>query len=431
MISSIYNKKNNSLFLSQIFLTVFSAIFYFNYGNLLAYRHYAIVTAYLLLITIIIISIIINGIDLITFMLICSELILIPLSIQYFTGTSYGLLELSLYPIYLPEILTIMYLYSVTLVFLSSLFKFALKERVLIRTGGLDLNQLAIIINNIIAIVFVIVAFPRLGMASDGNARFDMLLPGHSWNQLSIVALLFNFRYLKSHLSVKLTYVFVIGWFLIDGERADVAGLILGLSILFLQKKGKKIRWFNVIFLCLLLTAFAILLNFIVVARNNEPYTMKNIVGGMFTTATLSDVGYLCNVAIDYWRKFGILKGTLLKSNILSAIPFLDPFDFTKFIDSVHYPNPGGESIFSEPLIDFGFIGLPLVATIDFFVYRLIVQFNNRFFYYEYLVILCSVPRIVWYGRSYFYSSVLFFVPMMFLLNSLINKHFAISQRSK
>lgn len=431
MISSIYNKKNNSLFLSQIFLTVFSAIFYFNYGNLLAYRHYAIVTAYLLLITIIIISIIINGMDLITFMLICSELILIPLSIQYFTGTSYGLLELSLYPIYLPEILTIMYLYSVTLVFLSSLFKFALKERVLIRTGGLDLNQLAIIINNIIAIVFVIVAFPRLGMASDGNARFDMLLPGHSWNQLSIVALLFNFRYLKSHLSVKLTYVFVIGWFLIDGERADVAGLILGLSILFLQKKGKKIRWFNVIFLCLLFTAFAILLNFIVVARNNEPYTMKNIVGGMFTTATLSDVGYLCNVAIDYWRKFGILKGTLLKSNILSAIPFLDPFDFTKFIDSVHYPNPGGESIFSEPLIDFGFIGLPLVATIDFFVYRLIVQFNNRFFYYEYLVILCSVPRIVWYGRSYFYSSVLFFVPMMFLLNSLINKHFAISQRSK
>ena len=346
MVSSIDNKKNNLFFSYLIFLTLFSTIFYFNYNNLVAYHFYAIITAYLLLIAIVVMSIIINGIDLITFILICSELILIPLSIQYFTGTSYGLLELNLYPIYLPEILTAMYLYSTTLVFLSTLFKFSLKEKLLIKNNGLDLGQSAIIINNIIAIIFMVVAFPRLGVASNGNARFDMLLPGHAWNQLSIVALLFNFRYLKSHLSVKITYIFVIGWFLIDGERADIAGLILGLSILFFQKKGKKISWLDTIFLVLLLTAFVILLNFIVVARNSEAYTMKNIIGGLFTTATLSDVGYLCNISIDYWSKFGILKGILLKSNILSAIPFFNSFDFTKFIDSVHYPNPGGESIF-------------------------------------------------------------------------------------
>ncbi|WP_382321989.1 hypothetical protein [Limosilactobacillus reuteri] len=431
MISSMYNTKNNLLFSSQIFLVLFSAMFYLNYGNLISYYNYAIIIAYLLLIIVIIISIIINGIDLITLMLICSELILIPLSIQYFTGTSYGLLGLNLYPIYLPEILTIMYLYSTTLVFLSAFFNFSLKEKSLIKTGGLVLNQTAVMINNIIAILFVIIAFPRLGMVSNGNARFDMLLPGHSWNQLAIVALLFNFRYLKSNLSVKMTYIFVVSWFLIDGERADVAGLILGLSIMYLQKRGKKSSWISIFLLCSLLITFIILLNFIVVVRNNESYSVKNIVGGIFTTATLSDVGYLCNISIDYWNKFGGLRGTLIRSNFLSAIPFLDPFDFTKFIDSIHYPNPGGESVFSEPLIDFGLIGLPFVATLDFLIYRLILQFDNKFFYYEYLIILCSIPRIVWYGRSYFYSSVLFFVPMMFILNSFISKHIEIFQRRR
>ena len=249
MISSMYNTKNNLLFSSQIFLVLFSAMFYLNYGNLISYYNYAIIIAYLLLIIVIIISIIINGIDLITLMLICSELILIPLSIQYFTGTSYGLLGLNLYPIYLPEILTIMYLYSTTLVFLSAFFNFSLKEKSLIKTGGLVLNQTAVMINNISAILFVIIAFPRLGMVSNGNARFDMLLPGHSWNQLAIVALLFNFRYLKSNLSVKMTYIFVVSWFLIDGERADVAGLILGLSIMYLQKRGKKSIWIRIFLL--------------------------------------------------------------------------------------------------------------------------------------------------------------------------------------
>ena len=427
--SLIYRKKNNSLFFSEMALLLFSTIFYFNYNNLIAYRLTAIIVAYLLIIIVIIISIIINGIDFITFMLICSELILIPLSIQYFSGTSYGLLELDLYPLYLPEILTVIYLYSTTMVFLSGLFNFSMKEKRLIQNGGLNLGNAAIIFNNIIAIVFVIVAFPRFGMATDGVERFNMLLPGHSWNQLSVVALLFNLRYLKSHISVKLTYLFVITWFLMDGERADVSGIIFGIFILYFQKRGKNQRKLNVLLLFLALIIFVDLLNLIVVIRNGKPITLRNVIGGLFTTATLSDVGYLCNVSVDYWTKFGNLKGILLKSNILSAIPFFDPYDFTKFIDSVHYPNPGGESLFSEPLLDYGFVGLPFISTLDFFIYRIIIQFNNKFFFYEYLVILCSIPRIVWYGRSYFYSSALFFVPIMFILNIFISRNFKLSYK--
>ena len=268
--SLIYRKKNNSLFFSEMALLLFSTIFYFNYNNLIAYRLTAIIVAYLLIIIVIIISIIINGIDFITFMLICSELILIPLSIQYFSGTSYGLLELDLYPLYLPEILTVIYLYSTTMVFLSGLFNFSMKEKRLIQNGGLNLGNAAIIFNNIIAIVFVIVAFPRFGMATDGVERFNMLLPGHSWNQLSVVALLFNLRYLKSHISVKLTYLFVITWFLMDGERADVSGIIFGIFILYFQKRGKNQRKLNVLLLFLALIIFVDLLNLIVVIRNGK-----------------------------------------------------------------------------------------------------------------------------------------------------------------
>lgn len=418
-----YKRKNNLIFFSQVFLVLVSIIFYFNYANLITYNNIAIVISYLLIIAILIISLIINGINLITFMLICSELILIPLSIQYYSGESYGLLGLNLYPIYLPEIITSIYLYSTTIVFLSALFKFSIKEKVLVKNGGLKLNLSAITVNNIIAITFAIIAFPRLGAAVDGSDRFNMLLPGHAWNQLSIVALLFNLHYLKSNLSVKVTYLFVISWFLVDGERADITGLVLGMLILYFLQKKKKAKKINTIFMCMVGIAFVFLLNSIVVIRNNESLTINHIVGNIFTTATLSDVGYLSNISVDYWHKYGTVGGSLLTANIVSAIPFISPVDFTKFINSAHYPNPGGESIFSEPLLDFGFIGLSLVGMLDFFIYRLIIQFNNNFFYYEYLTVLCSIPRIVWYGRSYFYSSVLFFVPLVFILDVFINRH--------
>ncbi len=47
---------------------------------------------------------------------------------------------------------------------------------------------------------------------------------------------------------------------------------------------------------------------------------------------------------------------------------------------------------------------------------------KNKFFKKEFLVILCLIPRIVWYGRGYAYTSVLFFVPFLFLVDYCANK---------
>lgn len=106
-------------------------------------------------------------------------------------------------------------------------------EEKIINLDSLNLSSLNIIFNNLIAIIFTIVAFPRLTLHVVAAQRFDMLLPGQAWNQLAVVALLFNIRYLKERTSVKLVYIFVICWFLLNGERADITGLILGLVVFF------------------------------------------------------------------------------------------------------------------------------------------------------------------------------------------------------
>jgi len=326
----------------------------------------------------------------------------------------------------MPQLINYNYIYCFLFLLLSIIFDYRKKELDLVELRINNKKNLTIVVNNLVAVLFTFVAFPRLGFSSSANGRFNMLLPGHAWNQLAIVALIFNFPYLRKKTSVKLTYLFVVSWFLINGERADITGLVFGILIYILVKKsgqkdlGKILRAF-LIFLFLFL--FVVLLNSIATLRHGQEITFLSAVKGLLTTPTTSDVGYLFNVAIDYEQSFGTLKGQLLKANLISAIPFTSPSGFNTLTEAVNYFNPGGEPILAMPIMDFGIKGIYFISILDFLFFRIFVQYKNLFFKYEFILILSSIPRMVWYGRSYTYSSILFFVPILFIVNYFIDKY--------
>lgn len=424
---SISLKNIQRYLLCLILLTLTSIIILLNNNGLNDYYAINIWIAFVVNLLVIVISFYFNGIDFVTFFLICTTSLLFPIMIQYFTGSSYGNLSLNLLDLHMPQLLNYNYIYCSLFLFLSVIFNYKENEFELVKVKLNAKSDVAININNLVAIIFTFIAFPRLSFASSANERFAMLLPGHAWNQLVIVALIFNLPYLRTKISVKLTYLFVICWFLINGERADITGLVFGIIIYMLVENSNRKNWrsiFRNILIFIILFLFLVLLNTIASLRNGQTVTLLEEIKGLVTTPTTADVGYLYNVSIDYVQRFGTLNGQLLKANIISAIPFTSPLGFDFFTKAVKYANPGGEPILAMPIMDFGVVGLFFISILDFLFFRIFVQYKNSFFKYELILILCSVPRMVWYGRSYAYSSILFFVPVLFIINYIIDKYY-------
>lgn len=411
----------NKKIVSIILILIGSGLFFLNVKGIYSENNSSIKIVFLLNILVWIISIYLLKIDLISIVIFCINALLFPIMIQYYTGKSYGILQQNLFPIHIGEILTFTYLYCVTFLIWAIIFNFKRSESVISHVQVNDYSTLNIAFNNLVAIIFAIVAFPRLGLVTNGMNRFEMLLPGHAWNQLAIVGLLFNLPYLTKRVSVKLTYFFVIFWFLLNGERADITGLILGL-ICYYFVKNKDIKLFKCFCFFLVSILFLILLNVIVILRNHGQLTLNNAITSIIVTPTLSDVSYLYNVSIDFWQKYGILHGQIFKSDLISIIPFTTPQGFDSII-RYNYFSPGGEPFLSQPLMDWGIVGLIIRSFLDCLLFKLITIPKNSFFKLEFITILCSVPRMVWYGRSYLFSSLFFFIPIIYIINRVIDKN--------
>lgn len=419
--------RNNYLNRIVCFIIIIFSMIAFSliYGKLNEYNLSCIWIAFTLNLIVIGVSFAVNGIDFVTLFMLCLVLLLFPIMIQYFTGESYGVLGLNLISLNMPSILLSVYIYNTVFLLCSIITNFKIDEKFILNDiSYIDLKKFNIIFNNIVAIIFTFVAFPRLSLATNASERFDMLLPGHAWNQLAIVALIFNLSSFKESTSVKLTYLFVISWFLINGERADITGLIIGILLIYFLsgKRSSEHKHNKYVFQLIFIIIFFILLNYIGHLRNGQNITLVKSFTSLFITPTLADVGYLYNVVFDYINRFGLLNGKLLLANIESAVPFININDFSEIITASKYINPGGEPLLAEPIMDFGILGLPIISILDFVIFRLLIHCRNSFFKYEFLIILCSIPRMVWYGRSYAFSSILFFGPIMYLANSIISK---------
>lgn len=410
-----------------ITLIITSIIFELNIIQLSDTNISSLIIALILDFCLVIISWYANGMELITYMLICIVILTVPITIQFFTGNSYGLLSANVIQLHYAQFLKYTFYYCAIFLGLSLIVNLKKQENLLLQLKPLNFSQLNIVFNNLIAIIFTFVAFPRLSLTVSATERFDMLLPGHAWNQLAIVALLFNLAYLRKHISVKIVYIFVILWFLLNGERADITGLVLGIFLYWFMayKKSAGISRMQKIVGVVVLFVFIVILNFIASVRNGESVSLTQSMKSILVTPTTSDVSYILNTVIDFLNKYPSLSGKIFINNIFSIIPLYNN-DILGNVLSFSYPYPGGEPWLAQPLLDWGKLGLLISPFIDIFLLKLVTLKNTKFFKMEYLAFLCLVPRAVWYGRSYTFTTLIFFVPCMYVLNRLISKYIKI-----
>lgn len=366
-----------------------------------------------------------NGLSVVSWLALCANLTVAPILVQYYTGYSYGLLQLNLIPIYSESILKYQTFYNITMLIGSAVFSISKNEKIALNTLNYDFLTApsSMQFNNLIAIIFTFIAFPRLslGAAENSATRFDMLLPGHSWNQLVIVALLLNVTCLNNK-SVRYTYAFCISWFFLNGERSDITGLCLGVMAYYftvvVHKNPKK--QFLIALIAVAISYLLLQIGNIRIGNNldnvNRPFWIN-----LLTFSTISDVGYLLNATFDIINHGLFTHGRTLASNLSQIIPFSKTvYDFPTII-SQYYANPGGEPLIAAGSSDFGIWGPAISALIDLIALKLLLLKKNKLFIYEYLLILCSVPRIAWYGRNFVFSAMFFFLPFMIYINFVLD----------
>ncbi|MCI8362659.1 MAG: hypothetical protein HFJ41_06025 [Clostridia bacterium] len=345
--------------------------------------------------------------------------ILSPIYFQYNFGNSYGVLQSSNIPLYYVEINTILIIYNVItcLVLINSNILEKEKELLKLRpkTSKVFSN-----ICSIIAIIFAIVAIPSLPFKSFGETvRFNHLLPGDAWNHLVIISLIFAYPNLKESKMVKFSYIFCILWFLAHYERVDIIGIIILIVILSICNIKNKISIKQIMKYGLILITVLLVLVFIGEARVNNKSNI-NFIRKILIQNTASDLGYIYNVSVEYAKNEKLLKGKTYLAYVVEAIPLIPSQQRIERFLEKQYNTPGGSYLLSEPLVNFGIIGVIIFSLLEFFIINLILNMKSSYRFYVYCFIIVAIFRICWYGVIYVEIGLLYFIPLLFLMKHII-----------
>ena len=367
-------------------------------------------------ITIAILTIIKSRLSIFSFKTIVVNYILLPLLYQYIRGNSYGLLELGITNIHYELILLSLLIYNsifYVLLLKTNILedeKTKLKNEIHITGFGKFLLMLA-------AIVFTIIAFPTAPFSYDAATRFHALLPGHAWNHLAIICLIMLIGNLRKDADVQITYLFCIFWFLSHYERVDIVGLLIMIVVVFLTKKfsikGMKLK--NIAKLVIIGLSIFATMTYVGISRSgiaDGSSLLKNLV----VQKTASDVAYVYNISIDNEIERGTLNGVTYGQYLVELLPGLEYKNSVVNILKEHYPFPGGEYILSAPIMNFGIIGVPIMAIVEFTFLRWCIKSKWKITMILYLFVLATLFRTNWYGLSYIETGTVYVIPILYFI---------------
>ena len=348
--------------------------------------------------------------------------ILSPIFFQFNYGKSYGILNANYITLHYTEIAMIMLVYNLITYLLIINTDILKKEKEMLNFKTNTSNLFAIICS-IIAIIFSIIALPYLPFQNfDEVTRFGALLPGRAWNHLAIIALIFAYPELKDSNVVKIAYAFTIFWFLSHYERVDIVGLILLIAILLLVNKIDKISIKKIIIYSFIALCILIILLKIGEVRMNHG-THINIIEKIFLQNTASDIGYVFNSSIDYAMNNEKLLGKTYYTYLVEAIPMLETNERVELILQRMYNSPGGSYLFSEPIMNFGILGVFVFVLLECIIFSWILNKQNEFKFYIYCFFIATVFRSCWYGLNYLETGLLYFIPLMYFMKHIIQRN--------
>lgn len=349
--------------------------------------------------------------------------ILFAVFFQYNTGESYGILEVSTIELNYFLINFLILLYNIISYIWICCLNVLINEKELLN-DNFEIGKLSTYFCCLLAIVTAIIAFP--GMPFNENYvsnRFVGLLQGNAWNHISIVCLLFVLPNFKKNHFVKFTYLFVIFWFISHYERVDIIGLLFFCFVYILARKKKiKLKTYIIFGIIALVCVFTMVYMGEKRAGNEEYVNISSIIRKTLVQNTASDIGYVFNTSIDFYKNEDLLLGKSYITYIIKLLPFTDSDVRVGNILNEKYNTPGGEFILSEPLMNFGIIGVIVFQIIEYSIYTLILSKKNKYRFFLYSFLMMTVFRTCWYGWIYIEKAVVYFIPVIYIITKYLDE---------
>ncbi len=354
---------------------------------------------------------------------------LIAITFQNFTGSSYGILELSVkeFGLHYYEINLATIIFNIIMLIYLFFTKINKYEKLTLN-NTYQISDYLINIFCLIAIFATIVYLPRFSLLSgvSHESRYYHLLPGNAWNYVAIVSILFTTLSRKLSFFQIITYSFVILWFFMNYERVDMLGLTVLLVFRYrdyiLQSSFVKyIPYKKIVFSTLFTSLFAFLFASSYL-REGKSFNLFSLIRDILVQTTSCDIMHVFNTAFEYVENVGLTYGSTYLNYLYKIIPgFGNHMDYSSILDN-YIANPGGGYFLSEPYMNFGYIGVLLFSILLLTVIYLLCKYSNSYTYLLYTCLVAASFRIMWYGLIYIHKSYIMIIPGLFIFMIFFDK---------
>lgn len=254
----------------------------------------------------------------------------------------------------------------------------------------------------LIAFICAICSYPRV---SGLNFRFDL-----STIFISTNVAMFLCRYPRSHI-LTILHIALLIWVIIGGDRVDSMASIIFLLIFTSNNNYHKesVRYSILIFGVFVLFTLGIISGLL---RNGLSFSPEALLYSLYAQQTVSDIVYVFLCSIEYVIENGPNPAVLLNM-LLGLFPGIyygavSEYNYTIFLNHNFAPNPGGGWYVSEGIIAFGFLGTFIYVFIYASIIKALFIRHGNIATCLFILFVVMSFRMQWYGMIYCYKPVIF-----------------------
>lgn len=289
-----------------------------------------------------------------------------------------------------------------------------------IDTGLTNITGSVFLIISVVLVLLVFPSFPSLATFSSGTrARNEAVPYGLVLLALMICALTFDFA--KKRKAYYIVYALISFWILGHGERVEILGFLSYAALKALNAGDsfgikKDIQRNKKIMIFLGGAAAVILSMWIGLARSgaHSTITPRMMFYNLIVQGTCGDVVYCFNCAIDMWKNGNGLYGYTYLDYLVQLVPGLASDYALPQILIRNYGTMGGALFFSEPMANFGMVGV-VVFNVEFcVVMNMILKKATHYRAWIWIPVVTEIFRTCWYGRSGWILAVFVEIPILY-----------------
>ncbi len=268
----------------------------------------------------------------------------------------------------------------------------------------------------VIAFICAICSYPRV---SGLNFRFDL-----STIFISTNVAMFLCRYPRSN-SLTILHLALLIWVIIGGDRVDSMASVIFLLIFASNGTYHKesVRYSFLIFGIFVLFTLGIVSGLL---RNGLSFSPEHLLYGLYAQQTVSDVVYVFLCSIEYFLENGSNTEVLLNM-LFGLFPgdyygVASEYNYTIFLNHHFAPNPGGGLYVSEAMIAFGLLGTFLYVFVYASIIKALFIRHGNIATCLFILFVVMSFRMQWYGIIYCYKPVIFSILYCLIFINLAQK---------